>query len=111
MITPGLYNLAGKILNDEGVDIGQDTIEAKLPAGNATLDLEFDPIKFIMLGKISQLHLTDLALSMNGKEVERNSEAWSPSQLNPHNFPFNHKSCRSIKQEYIKKQESKPSEF
>jgi subtilisin family serine protease len=82
----GSYQLNGSIVNDGGEELGQDTKQSKLVPGNATLVLEYNPTKFMMLNKVSRVHLVDLALSLNGSELERRDEAWSSGDMDPNSF-------------------------
>jgi hypothetical protein len=86
VIKPGNYQLSGTILDDEGEELGQDTVENDLEAGNATLVLDFNPTKFMMLHQSSQVHLVDLVLSLDGSELERRDEAWSSGEMDPEGF-------------------------
>ena len=86
VIKPGSYQLNGSIVDDDGQELGQDTEQSKLVSGNATLVLEYNPTKFMVLGKISRVHLVDLALSLNGSELERRDEAWSSGDMDPKGF-------------------------
>ena len=86
VIKTGSYQLSGSIVDDDGQELGQDTEQSKLVPGNATLVLEYNPTKFIMLGKMSRVHLVDLALSLNGSELERRDEAWSSGNMDPKGF-------------------------
>lgn len=86
VIKTGSYQLSGSIVDDDGEDLGQDTEQSKLMPGNATLVLEYNPTKFMMQGKISSVHLVDLALSLNGSELERRDEAWSSGDMDPKGF-------------------------
>ncbi len=85
-IKPGSYQLSGAIVDDDGQELGQDTEQSKLMPGNATLVLEFSTSKFMMLGKISRIHLVDLVLSLNGSELERRDDAWSSGDMDPAGF-------------------------
>ncbi len=83
VIKPGTYQVSGKLVDDNGDELGTDTISSKLDAGNTTLYLEFNPTKFAMMGKSSRLHLVDLALALNGAELERRDTAWISGLMNP----------------------------
>ncbi len=96
VIKPGNYQLSGTILDDEGEELGQDIVENDLEAGNATLVLEFNPTKFMMLHQNSQVHLVDLVLSLDGSELERRDEAWSSGEMDPEGFKSGLRSGRNM---------------
>ena len=86
VIKPGNYQVSGTIVDDQGEMLGENVVESKLMPGNATLVLEFNPIKFIVQGEISQVHLIDLVLSQEANELERKDEAWSSGDMDPKGF-------------------------
>jgi len=86
VIKTGSYQLSGTIVNEGGQELGQETVRSKLVPGNATLELKFNPTKFMMLGEISRVHLVDLVLSLDGSELEQRNEVWSSGDLDPKGF-------------------------
>ncbi len=86
VIKPGSYQLSGIIADEGGQELGQDIVKSKLVPGNATLELQFNPTKFMMLGEISKVYLVDLILSLDGSELERRDEAWSSGEMDPKGF-------------------------
>jgi len=83
VIKPGTYQVSGRLVDDDGNEIGADKISSKLSAGNTTLYMEFNPTKFAMLGKSSRLHLIDLALTLNGIVLESRDTAWTSGLMDP----------------------------
>ena len=67
VIKPGRYELQGIIVDDAGDEVGEESVESDLSAGNATMLLQFDPTRFMSQGEVSAVHLVDLVLS-SGKE-------------------------------------------
>ncbi len=66
VIKPGSYMLQGTIVDDEGDELGTETVESDLVPGNATMVLQFDPARFMKLDEVSRVHLVDLVLSRDG---------------------------------------------
>jgi hypothetical protein len=83
---PGRYGLAGTIVDDVGDVLGEESVESDLFAGNASMLLEFDPAPFMSKGEVSPLHLVDLVLSREGRELERKDEAWSSGEMDSQAF-------------------------
>jgi hypothetical protein len=48
--------------------------------------LEFNPTKFMMMGRSSRLHIKSLVLSIDGVEVDRLDDAWSTKTYAPGDF-------------------------
>ncbi|HUI39534.1 MAG TPA: S8 family serine peptidase [Methanothrix sp.] len=86
VVKPGRYKISGTIVNDSGEEMGKDSVEKELEAGNATIPLEFNPTKFMITGHGSRLHLDDLVLSRNGVDLDHRSEAWSSERMRPEGF-------------------------
>ncbi len=86
VIKPGRYELQGIIVDDAGDEVGEESAEGYLSAGNATMLLQFDPIQFMNQGDVSVVHLVDLLLSREGQPLERMNEAWSSQDLDPEAF-------------------------
>ncbi len=86
VIRAGNYQVSGTIVDDNGALLGEDSVKARLLPGNATVVLEFDPIKFIMLGDIGRVHLVDLVLSRDGSRLERADDAWVSEDMSPEGF-------------------------
>lgn len=80
VIRPGTYDISGRLEGDQGEELGTDSAISKLSAGDQTVVLEFNPTKFMMLGRSSRLYLKDLSLSLGTTELERIEEAWSSSE-------------------------------
>ncbi|MEI8004023.1 MAG: hypothetical protein WCG94_06765, partial [Methanothrix sp.] len=83
VIKPGRYELQGSIVDDFGDEMGGGKVESDLAAGNATMRLLFDPSHFVMQGDVSAVHLVDLILSQEGRELERMDDAWSSEDMDP----------------------------
>ncbi|MDM7934820.1 MAG: S8 family serine peptidase [Methanothrix sp.] len=83
---PGSFQLSGTLLDDLGEEIGEKVVSADLSPGNFTLELEYNPARFVMLGRGSSVHLVDLVLSLGGDVLERREEAWSSGVLDPGGF-------------------------
>lgn len=86
VIKAGDYQLSGKIVDDNGALLGEDSVKARLVPGNATVVLEFNPAKFMMLDDITRVHLVDLVLSHDGSELEREDDAWASDYMSPKGF-------------------------
>ena len=86
VIKPGSYELQGIIVDDVGDEMGEESIESDLSAGNATMLLQFDPALFMNQGEVSAVHLVDLVLSQEGRELERMDDAWSSENMDPQAF-------------------------
>lgn len=86
VVRAGRYRISGTIINDDGEEIGKDSQEKDLEAGNTTLPLEFNPTKFMLTRQSSRLYLVDLVLSHNGADLEHRSEAWSSGKMSPEDF-------------------------
>jgi subtilisin family serine protease len=97
VIKAGNYDLSGRIEDDRGEDLGKDTVTSKLEPGNRIITLEFNPAKFIMISRTSQMHLLDLTLKLDGVEIERIGEAWSSPEIDPGYFRGGHNTVRTDK--------------
>ncbi|MDQ1262104.1 MAG: hypothetical protein QG575_1285 [Euryarchaeota archaeon] len=86
VIKPGRYELQGIIVDDAGDEVGEESIEGDLSAGNATMRLQFDPTQFMKQGEVSAVHLVDLVLSREGRALERKNDAWSSQDMDPQAF-------------------------
>ena len=86
VIKPGRYELQGIIVDDVGDEMGEESVESDLSAGNATMLLQFDPTPFMSQGEVSAVHLVDLVLSQEGQELERIDDAWSSENMDPQAF-------------------------
>ena len=86
VIKQGNYQVSGTIVDDHGETLGENVVESKLMPGNATMVLEYNPIKFIVQGEVSQVHLIDLVLSQEANELERKDWAWSSEDMDPKAF-------------------------
>jgi subtilisin family serine protease len=83
VVRPGSYQVSGTLVNDNGDEMGKDTVPVKLATGNATIFLEFNPTKFAMMGKSSRLHLVDLKLTLDGTELDGMDKAWDSGLMDP----------------------------
>jgi subtilisin family serine protease len=83
VIRPGSYQISGRLVNDDGDEMGVDTASSNLAAGNATLFLSFNPTKFMMIGIDSRLHLVDLTLTLNGAKLDAVDRAWDSGLIDP----------------------------
>jgi subtilisin family serine protease len=83
VIKPGRYELQGIIVDDAGDEVGEESVESDLSAGNVTMLLRFDPTQFMSQGEVSAVHLVDLVLSRDGGALERREEAWSSQDMDP----------------------------
>jgi hypothetical protein len=95
VIKAGTYNLDGRIEDDSGNDLGKDTTASRLEPGNRTMVMEFNPAKFIILNKASQMHLEDLSLKLNGTEIDNITDAWTSPEIDPGYFRNNHNMIRT----------------
>jgi hypothetical protein len=86
VIKPGTYQVLGRLVDDEGDVMGERSVTSSLKAGNATVVLEFNPTKFMMMGRSSRLHIKSLVLSIDGVEVDRLDDAWSTKTYAPGDF-------------------------
>ena len=86
VIKPGRYELQGIIVDDAGDEVGEESVESDLSAGNVTMLLQFDPALFRSQGEVSAVHLVDLVLSRDGGALERREEAWSSEDMDPQAF-------------------------
>ena len=86
VIKPGRYELQGIIVDDAGDEVGEESVESNLSAGNATMLLQFDPTRFMSQGEVSAVHLVDLVLSRDGGALERRDDAWSSENMDPQAF-------------------------
>ncbi len=86
VIKPGRYKLQGIIVDDAGDEVGEESVEGDLSAGNATIRLQFNPAWFMKQGMVSAVHLVDLVLSRDGVALERRNEAWSSQDMDPQAF-------------------------
>jgi hypothetical protein len=83
VIKPGRYELQGFIVNDAGDVVGEERVQSDLSVGNATMLLKFDPKLFMSQGEVSAVHLVDLVLSQESKELDRMDSAWSSENMDP----------------------------
>jgi subtilisin family serine protease len=81
VIKPGRYELQGIIVDDVGDEMGKESVESILSEGNATMILQFNPTRFKMQGIVSAVHLVDLALRLDGRELERIDYAWNSGDM------------------------------
>jgi subtilisin family serine protease len=95
VVKAGNYELSGRIEDDIGEDMGKDTATAKLEIGNRTMILEFNPTKFIMMAKASQMHLKDLSLKLDGVEIDQIADAWSSPQIDQGFFKGGHNTIKT----------------
>jgi hypothetical protein len=95
VIKAGTYNLNGRIEDDSGNDLGKDTNTSRLEPGNRTVVLEFNPAKFIIMNKSSQIHLKDLSLKLNGAEIGNITDAWIGPEISPGYFRNSHNMIRT----------------
>ena len=86
VIKPGRYELQGIIVDDAGDEVGEESVESNLSAGNVTMLLQFDPALFRSQGEVSAVHLVNLVLSRDGGALERREEAWSSENMDPQAF-------------------------
>ncbi len=86
VIKPGRYELQGIIVDDAGDEVGEESVESDLSAGNVTMLLQFDPALFRSQGGVSAVHLVDLVLSRDGGALERINDAWSSQDMDPQAF-------------------------
>lgn len=95
VIKAGTYLLNGRIEDDSGNDLGEDTNTTKLEPGNRTVVLEFNPAKFIIMNKASQIHLKDLSLKLDRNEIGNITDAWTSPEISPGYFRNNHNMIRT----------------
>jgi hypothetical protein len=81
VLRPGSYQLSARIVDDEGEELGTDAYYGELDAGNATVALEFNPTKFMMLRRSSHVHLVDLTLKREETVVDSQGEAWVSGEM------------------------------
>lgn len=86
VIKPGSYTISGRLVDDDGEEMGTDSVASTLQPGNYTRVLDFNPTRFMMKREGSEVHLVDLVLSLNGRELERIDEAWSSGEMTPKGF-------------------------
>jgi subtilisin family serine protease len=86
VVKPGSYLISGRIVDDDGEEMGKDSIAGALQPGNYTRILDFNPTKFMMQRGSSKVNLVDLVLSVEGTELERMDEAWSSGEMSPEGF-------------------------
>jgi hypothetical protein len=86
VIKPGRYELQGIIVDDARDEVGEESVQSDLSVGNATMLLKFDPTLFMSQGEVSAVHLVDLVLSQEGKELERMDSAWSSGDMDSQAF-------------------------
>ncbi len=86
VIKPGSYTISGMLVDDDGEEMGTDSVASTLQPGNYTRVLDFNPTRFMMKREGSEVHLVDLVLSLNGRELERIDEAWSSGEMTPKGF-------------------------
>jgi len=84
--TPGRYEIAGRLVDEDGFEIDAAEVAASLEAGVQMVNITFDPIRFTMLGEPSRLHLINLTLSREGEVIERVDEAISTESRSPEEF-------------------------
>jgi len=95
VVQPGTYQVSGRLEDDSGNDLGRNAVMRGLSQGEQTLDLEFNPTKFIMLGQNSSIHLKDLVLDLNETELERLDHAWTSDVISPNVFKSGSGSIRT----------------
>ncbi len=95
VIKSGTYDLSGRIEDDSGDDLGKGATSTRLTPGNTTTILEFNPVKFIMINKISRMHLKDLSLKLNGTEIDNTTDAWTSPEIDPVYFNSGHNTIRT----------------
>lgn len=86
VIKPGSYTISGRLVDDDEEEMGEDSVANTLQPGNYTRVLDFNPTRFMMRRDDSRVHLVDLVLSLDGKELERIDEAWSSGEMSPEGF-------------------------
>lgn len=86
VIKPGQYELQGIIVDDYGEEVDEESVKSDLSAGNVTMLLQFNPTRFMMQGEVSALHLVDLVLLRDDRELERIDYAWSSEEMDPQAF-------------------------
>ena len=86
VIKPGSFELQGTIVDDEGLVLGKENVQSDLVAGNATMQLQFDPSRFMIEEAVSAVHLVDLVLRRGTEELERMDDAWSSENMDPQAF-------------------------
>jgi hypothetical protein len=86
VIKPGSYQISGRLVDDEGEEMGKDSVASTLQPGNHTLFMDFNPTRFMMRSDDSKVHLVDLSLSFNGTVLESRDEAWSSDEMSPQGF-------------------------
>lgn len=84
--TAGAYEIAGRLVDDDGFEIDRTEVTANLEEGVQTVFLTFNPIKFIMKKTPSHLQLTDLTLSRKGEVLDEKKEAFSTEAYKPDDF-------------------------
>ncbi len=84
--TPGSYEIAGRIIDEDGFEIDRVEVTASLEEGVQVVSLSFNPLKFIMKKTPSRLHLEDLTLSRNGEVIESRTDGWSTGVYKPVDF-------------------------
>ncbi len=84
--TPGSYQVAGRITDDDGFEIDRTEVAADLEEGVQTVSLSFNPLRFIMKQTPSRLHLVDLTLSRDGEVLAGKKEAFSTEAYSPEDF-------------------------
>jgi subtilisin family serine protease len=84
--TPGSYEVAGRLVDDDGFEVDQAEVAVEMEEGTQTVFLAFNPIKFIMKKTPSRLHLTDLTLSRDGEVLDERKEAFSTEAYRPEDF-------------------------
>jgi subtilisin family serine protease len=95
VIKAGSYDLSGIIEDDQGEELGKDTVATQLEPGNRTVTLKINPAKFIMFGRSSRMHLLDLTLKLDGAEVDHIDDAWSSEEIDPGHFKGGHSIIRT----------------
>lgn len=84
--TSGSYEIAGRLVDDEGFEIDRTEVLVNLEAGVSTVPLAFNPIRFIVKNAPSRLHLKDLTLRQDGEEIGLVEKAFSTEAHRPEAF-------------------------
>jgi len=84
--TPGAYEVAGRIVDDDGFEIDAVEVSSPLEEGVQKVSLAFNPLKFIMKKTPSRLHLEELTLSKDGEVIEKRKVAFTTEAYSPEDF-------------------------